>query len=491
MKKKMIILLFLVLLSLPDSILGQRKLHIGLISGLKYERHTYEDEGGDLIQSRFPRLKLGALATYQFTDRFAFEFGVNSDNTGSDIRFYRYTSPQDQGVTMLQFPFRLRTKVVSVKNNRFQAHILSGFSYLFNWQEGEYLGGEGSVSSYTFSYSDYALKRHILLLDYGFQLNWQGKRLNFFINQYWQNAFTPIAEKVGTYSMNGQDYDFKITAKGRASVLMIGLQYQFRLRDKDFVSYVPRRERVSPVPDSARTWGQFFGRNRFALVLGSPLFLPRNQAASGEGAFKYLPAPGFMVGMDYDWHFNEKMSLRAGVRAGFQHYVYSYSIKGENIGREQNFTGSSSAENAWVSFPVQLQIRKILNRTQYLSAGMGISANFFIRDTIAYIQPKEAEFPNLTNTTHYFHAPNPSFSPTLSVGYGKMLRNGNVVEIGLRLQQGISKIMDGKYQFIHQTSGNVVGEGRFMSRDSYAGIELSYHFNALRRQMRKNLLTAR
>jgi hypothetical protein len=495
------ILIFIIVLFTISVVNAQKRLDVGFIIGTKRENPYYEDNGGQILRRQSNRLVVGGYATYRFHKRWAWDFGIGSNNTGIDFGYLPFRIFFiNQGITMIQIPNRIsfkffETGLLRRKQNKVSLEAVLGMSYIYNWNINSPSDIDGSLgSSFSYEYEFLGLKRHIFWLDYGLKANLKLGRFNFFATQLWQNAFTPIVITRGKYTINGQSSDFSITSHGRARNFLVGVQYSFNLNDKEerairHENRKFRRENRLAIPDSLRNLTQFSKRAKWALVVSSQAYLARNTSQPDSMRMRVGTAPGLVVGFDYSHQFNARWALAVGLRAGVQHYAYRYDIPARSAGLPQDFRNSSSAENGIVQVPISVNYRYAISARKFYNFGVGVHTTFnFLQEEAVFVRPIDAENPVVSVNFDYTRSPSPNVSPYLSVGYGKMLAKGNVLKWDLIYNAGLVKTFAGSYQIRQFDSNQLVGQGTFFGRDSFVGIQMSYIFNSLRRQIRKDLL---
>jgi hypothetical protein len=496
--KKLWIFSLLFWLSLP--LIAQKRLDIGAVTGIKYDKPFYEDTGGQTIQRQSFRLILGVQGAFQFKPKWAWEFGINTHNVGVDNGYSRFqTLNLNQGVTMIQIPNRLRYQLLNLrifKKARLSLEPVVGFSYLHTWDRGLQFTGSGFTSdgSFTDKIAFYILKQNIFLLEGGYRVNFRVGKFNFFYSRIWQNAFTPIAEFRGEYTIDSKTDYYTITSHGRARNFLVGMQYSFKLNDKEerairYENRKFRRENHLAIPDSLRNLTQFSKRAKWALVVSSQAYLARNTSQPDSMRMRVGTAPGLVVGFDYSHQFNARWALAVGLRAGVQHYTYRYDIPARSAGLPQDFRNSSSVATAIAQIPLSINYRYAISARKFYNFGVGMYATFnpFPEEAV-FVRPIDAVNPVVAVSFDYRRTPNPNISPYLSVGYGKMLAKGNVLKWDLIYNAGLVKTFAGSYQIRQFDTNQLVGQGTFFGRDSFVGIQMSYIFNSLRRQIRKDLL---
>ncbi|MCU0444128.1 MAG: hypothetical protein MUE85_04365 [Microscillaceae bacterium] len=450
------------------------------------------DDGGQLRTIQFPRLTLGVQLGLELPKNYTFEFGLMTNNNGIDVNWLFTPQSLEQGETIIQMPVRLRKKFATAGHKRgISLEAVGGFSYLYNWNNDGYLATtQLDGINFESRYTNQSLKTHIFWLDLGLQARIRlSKRFAFYGTYMYSNAFTPITKTEGYYKIDNQRTDFEIVSRGRAWSTQIGLQYGINVySSKDPLRPIRNRTK-STLPDSLLTSRQAFKRSYWALSLLSPFFIPQNTGSRGSGTAQLLAAPGGMLGVDYFYSLAPQWSLQAGMRAGLLQYVLRYSAPADSLRLANDFRGSTSTNTATAIFNLGGVYRKFVGKKAYWSSSVGLSFSFFDRDTANYYTLPKEDFRNasLQVFTLSDNAPNPSISPYLKVGYGIMLPNGGLLQWDLWANIGLSKIMNGKYEFLRENKSVVVGSGTFFGRDSFVGIQMSYIFNNIRRQMRKEL----
>ncbi|MDX2306523.1 MAG: hypothetical protein NW226_27180 [Microscillaceae bacterium] len=239
------------------------------------------------------------------------------------------------------------------------------------------------------------------------------------------------------------------------------------------------------VPDALLTAQQLFERPHWSLLAGTPIFMVGQVSSPGVGSFGFKGAPGFMLGVGYQYPLAAHWAVQAEVRGGLSNYLFRYDIPRQSIGSEADVSGVGSAGNAFAAFSLEAMYRTPLSTRTFLYGAGGASANFHIKELIQYVRP-DSRIPEILQLSlDYLSTPNPSFTPYLKLGAGRILANGSALSLELVYQQGLSQIFQGRYSFNDAQSGNSITGGQFDAKDSALNLQLRYTFGGAKRSLRK------
>jgi hypothetical protein len=323
--------------------------------------------------------------------------------------------------------------------------------------------------------------------------------MSFWTSLYISDGFVNTLEKKGTYSLDNQSANFELNARGAAWNLLLGLNYQLFIPPK-----TERKENQTQrkknrlankqiIIDPYRTLTQFTKRDRLALMVGSPLFFTQAPSThTGAGNINVKSEPGIMIGLDYYRNYNSKWALHTGLRVGAADYIYSHQIEGESLQINSDLSATYHTPQIMLNVPVGVMRRFPINQKQAFQIEAGLNFYAFGSADVVYFQ---AEDPNFTSyddvdliVDYDINVKPLSATPYLQVGFGTLLKKGNMLQIDFLAQPSISRLMRTEYGFYNNRTQdpNPVGEGTFTSGNGAIALQVSYVFNNLKRQRRKN-----
>jgi hypothetical protein len=401
-------------------------------------------------------------------------------------------------MTIIQVPIRLHRRIYTSEKRGIGLDLVGGFSYLYNWNVGVY--GSTTISRINLVYDYIGLKRNIFWLDYGLQVHKTDGRLRFYAFYYFNKAFSDLAKAKGTYSPNQVNrYEIESIVRGNAINIGLGVQYGIYLP-----SYTERQsqrkkkretkifEKLNPL-DPYRTLTQFTKQDRLALMVGSPLFFTQDPSTqTGAGSMSIASAPGLMIGLDYYQNYNAKWALHTGLRVGQMQAIYTHSIEGESIQIPVDLSATYPAWQWIFNVPIGIMRRFPISQKQAFHVETGLNLYTVYSDNMVYFQSENPEFNGRNNADlivdYNSEAAVLSATPYLQVGFGTLLKKGNMLQIDFLAQPSISRLMRTEYGFYNNRTQdpNPVGEGTFTSGNGAIALQVSYVFNNLKRQRRKN-----
>ncbi len=219
----------------------------------------------------------------------------------------------------------------------------------------------------------------------------------------------------------------------------------------------------------------------------------RLKKESGSHPVSTKAVIGFLISFKYQVNFNNGYSLITGPEAtllgrnlitSFDKNDFSpplikdYEIKGIN----------SYIPGMVLSLPVLLQKRWLYGSTKYLFADAGIRFNYSTGADFdifsIYLQNTNNGFYNAGEVDVYANNDaKPWVSFPLNAGHAWLLKNNNLLQLGICSNISFTKYVNGAYMII--IPGKPLTEGRYSSTGSYIGLSMNYIFTNANYRIRK------
>ncbi len=214
---------------------------------------------------------------------------------------------------------------------------------------------------------------------------------------------------------------------------------------------------------------------------------------AGDHPVSTKAALGLLISFKYQVNFNNGYSLITGPEAtllgrnlvtSFDKNDFSpalikdYEIKGIN----------SFIPDMVLSLPVLLQKRWLYGSTKYLFADAGIRFNFSTGADFdifsIYLQNTNNSFYNAGEVDVYANNDaKPWVSFPVNVGHAWLLRNNNLLQLGICSNISFTKYVNGAYMI--NIPGKPLTEGKYSSTGSYIGLSMNYIFTNANYRIRK------
>lgn len=204
-----------------------------------------------------------------------------------------------------------------------------------------------------------------------------------------------------------------------------------------------------------------------------------------------VPQIAFEFGFEQHYSISKRFSLNGGLHAVGAVRNFQYRIPGTEFNPpfdSEVFSNKGVSQEVYflVKVPVSGEFRWRHRGNSFLTTNAGLSLVYSFLN-----EETEAHFTQLNNgqLVQYLYLdliPNNNRRPWLNyhagIGYGRILKNRNILNINLLLNLSFTKFVSGIYRFT--IPGKPVVEGAYSFRGSYTGIGVNYTLTKARKKMR-------
>ena len=209
----------------------------------------------------------------------------------------------------------------------------------------------------------------------------------------------------------------------------------------------------------------------------------------GEYSIRSTPQPAFEVGIDYRHQINKSLSIMSGIRGTAIGYsaLFNAPLKEVNPDYTEPFPPIKIKNyNLNISIPLTIEKNLEITRTDliYFQAGARLHyslgyeservSNYFLDVDQNQIDVFGVEL-NTNNNN------NPWVSASVGTGYGWLLKNLNILRLGLTADISFSKIVDGSYHV--NIPGHPESFGKYSNKGSFFGLSTIYQFTGTKKQV--------
>lgn len=204
-----------------------------------------------------------------------------------------------------------------------------------------------------------------------------------------------------------------------------------------------------------------------------------------------VPQITFEFGFEQHYSISKKFSLSGGLHTAVAVRNFQYRIPGSEFNPpfdSEVFSNKGVSQEVYflLKVPVSGEFRWRYSGNSFLTTRAGLSLVYNVLN-----EETEAHFTQLNNgqMVQYLYLdliPNNNRRPWLNyhagIGYGRILKNRNILNVNLLLNLSFTKFVSGIYRFT--VPGKPVVEGAYSFRGSYTGIGVNYTLTKARKKMR-------
>lgn len=206
-----------------------------------------------------------------------------------------------------------------------------------------------------------------------------------------------------------------------------------------------------------------FVKNHLMLETGTNFWLPGNISDQSEGDMRWVVKPGFFLGVQYRLNLHRNVSISSGLRLGIQAMNLRYQT---NVGEVLQLKMVKPSP----SIPISLQTRLFTSPKGFFELGLGMEFFFMEKGKTLLVTDLEQGDQFHLNVEHSKFSP--TINPMISLGYGLVLKNLDVVMLSIDYNKGIAQVVSASYQI--KSNDFVKGTGTVFSRNDMLSIRFKY-----------------
>ena len=203
---------------------------------------------------------------------------------------------------------------------------------------------------------------------------------------------------------------------------------------------------------------------------------------SGAGEFEIRNGSGIAMGILHTMNPYPNLGIETGVTIGIQRYAYSISASADDFPFEEDFYEEEYFPEPYLSFPLTFVPRFTFDNKNWWYVQGGIAMNFYLKTYMAFgfSTPYEPGDESICDLNIYFPAENPYALLKTGLGWMRLTKNKDFVQVGIDFHAGLNNVMTGGYQF-NGAHSSVNSSGRFASKGSYVSLKIGYIFTNAKR----------
>ncbi len=185
--------------------------------------------------------------------------------------------------------------------------------------------------------------------------------------------------------------------------------------------------------------GLVYLKNHVGVTGATSFWLPGPQRFQSS-AMHTRPFPGFSIGVQYHLNLHRNVSVNSGLTLGMQSIRFAYNSG--STGAKQSITYATT----YSGIPINMEVRAFVNHRQFVQFNTGATLGFYSRSRTlvsTYMSANE-----LLEMQLGFYGANPQIAVQQGVAYGIVLKNLNIILIGLEYQHGIKPFTSVNYEVI-------------------------------------------
>jgi hypothetical protein len=192
---------------------------------------------------------------------------------------------------------------------------------------------------------------------------------------------------------------------------------------------------------------------------------------------------GFEAGVEYYINFNKNFSLNTGILLGHLPRNFGFTIPKAYL--PARFTEDLVIDGRfsrifpilYVSIPLSFEKRYFI-KSNFLYYGAGLNFRYALMqdyNSVGHFIDNNA--PNMELEENWIEQNKLNVQPIINFGYGHILKNNNLLKIGITANFGLTQIKATNYFFYSNNGPSQSGE--YITRGGYVGLAVSYVFSGL------------
>lgn len=224
-----------------------------------------------------------------------------------------------------------------------------------------------------------------------------------------------------------------------------------------------------------------FAHNHITFnVSGLNVFSVKSADATGLGEFQTARNTSAKLGLSYMLNPYQHLGISFGFNLGVQSFGYWILATEEDFGIPNGLQAKRRIPEPFLEFPIKISPRLALSDRNWLQLEMGVALSFYLSSALD-IEVKHSvnQVDNVASIQFNFPAENPYIQAVGGIGWMHVLKNRDMIKLGVEANLGFKEVLLGQYQFL---SDNIaVGEGTFVSKGTYIAVSLGYIFTSMKR----------